>query len=203
MKHWRERFPYEWCIAVSGAVLLAISPRVPSIPFSELFATWSRWIGEPLLGWSLVAPYDEALAALLPLLGAGFLSLPLLTFCSLTLHVSRSLVWVVRTAVALMFLLAGMATVDAVTDLGAWYVFSQIAVGCAIGVLFLAFGVQLHMKHLLSSRIRLLAVILVVAGACMATFVLLPAGLLMLCAAYILLVIILASRQSEGFKQAS
>jgi hypothetical protein len=102
-----------------------------------------------------------------------------------------------------MFLLAGMAAVDAVTDLGAWYVFSQIAIGCAIGVLFLAFGVQLHMKHLLSSRIRLLAVILVVAGACMATFVLLPAGLLMLCAAYILLVIILASRQSEGFKQAS
>ena len=28
----RERFPYEWCVAISGAVALAISPWGPSIP---------------------------------------------------------------------------------------------------------------------------------------------------------------------------
>ena len=196
MKQWRGRYPYKWYFAVSGAVFLAISPWAPSIPFSELFATWSRWIGEPLLGWSLVAPYDEALAAFLPLLGAAILGYPLLTLCSRVLDASKSLVWVVRTAVALMFLLAGVTAVDAVTDLGAWYTFSQIAGGCAIGVLLLTFGVQLAMRYPLASRIRLLAILLVSAGTCIATFVLLPIGLLMLCVAYILLAIILASRQS-------
>jgi len=196
VKQWRERYPYEWCIAVSGAVMLAISPWAPSIPFSGAFAAWSRWIGEPLLGWSLVALYDEALAAFLPLLGAAILGYPLLTLCSRVLDASKSLVWVARTAVALMFILAGMTAVDAVTDLGSWHVFSQIAGGCAIGVLLLTFGVQIVMRHPLSSRIRLLAIMLVVAGTCIATFVLLPIGLLMSCVAYILLAVILASRQS-------
>ena len=196
MKQWRERYPYEWCIAVSAAVALAISPWAPSIPFSELFATWSRWIGEPLLGWSLVAPYDEALAVFLPLFGAAILAYPLLILCSRVLDASKSLVWVARTAVALMSILAGMTAVDAITDLGTWYVFSQIAGGCAIGALLLTFGVQLAMRYPLPSRIRSLAIILVAAGTCIATFVLLPVGLLVLCVAYIVLTIILASRQS-------
>jgi len=196
VKQWRERFAYEWCVAVSAVIALAISPWAPSIPFSELFATWSSWIGDPLLGWSLVAPYDEALAAFLPLLGAAVLGYPLLTLCSRILDASKSLVWVARVAVALMFILAGVTAVDAVTDLGTWYVFSQIAGGCAIGVLLLTFGVQLAKRYPLSSRIRSLAIMLVVAGTCTATFVLLPAGLLALCVTYILLVIILASRQS-------
>ena len=196
MKQWRERYPYEWYFAVSGAVMLAISPWAPSIPFSELFSTWSRWIGGPLLGWSLVAQYDKAIASFLPLFGAAVLGYPLLTLCSRVLDASKSLVWVVRTAVALMFLLAGMTAVDAITDLGEWYVFSQIVGGCAIGVLLMTFGVQLTMRYPLSSRIRLLGVILVAAGFCIATFVLLPAGLLVLCVAHILLVLILASRQT-------
>ena len=203
MKQWRGRYPYEWYFAVSAAVALAISPWAPSIPFSGAFAAWSSWIGEPLLGWSLVAPYDEALAAFLPLFGAAVLGYPLLTLCSCVLDASKSLVWVARTAVALMFILAGVTAVDAVTDLGTWYTFSQIAGGCAIGVLLLTFGVQLAMRYPLSSRIRSLAIILVAAGACIATFVLLPVGLLVLCVAYVLLVIILASRQSEGRKKSS
>jgi len=195
VKHWRSRFPYEWCVALSGALALAISPWAPSIPFSELLATWSRWVGEPLLGWSLVAPYDEALVVFLPLFGAAFLGYPLLTLCSRVLDASKSLAWVARAAVALMFLLSGLTAVDAVTDLGAWYVFSQIAGGCAIGALLLTFGVQLAVRYPLSSRIRSLAIILVAAGACIATFALLPVGLLVLCVAYIVLTIILASRQ--------
>ena len=196
VKQWRERYPYEWCIAVSGAVALAISPWAPSIPFSELFTTWSRWIGEPLLGWSLVAPYDEAIASFLPLFGAAVLGYPLLTLCSRVLDASKSLVWVVRTAVALMLFLAGTTAVDAVTDLGPWYVFSQIAVGCAIGILLAVFGGQLYVKRALPSRIRLFGAFLFAAGVCIATFVLLPAGLLVLCVAHILLTIILASRQT-------
>ncbi|TFH07361.1 MAG: hypothetical protein E4H08_09615 [Candidatus Atribacteria bacterium] len=203
MKHWRGRYPYEWCFAVGGAVALAISPWVPSIPFSGLLETWLRWIGEPLLRWSLVAPTNGFLALFLPIF-AAVLGFPLLAFCSLTLvNASRSLVWIVRTTVALMFLLAGMGTVAALIDLGAWFVFSQIAAGCSIGVLFLAFGVQLHIRRPVSSRIRSLAIILMGAGACMATFVLLPVGLLALCFAYLLLAITLASRQSEDFKQTS
>ena len=196
MKQWRESYPYEWCFAVSGAVFLAISPWAPSTPFSGAFAAWSRWIGEPLLGWNTVAQYDKAIAAFLPLFGAAFLGYPLLTLCSRVLDAAKSLVLVARAAVALMFILAGMTAVDAVTDLGAWHVFSQIAGGCAIGVLLLTFGVQLAMRYPLASRIRLLAILLVSAGTCIATFVLLPIGLLMLCVAYILLAIILASRQS-------
>ena len=37
----------------------------------------------------------------------------------------------------------------------------------------------------------------------MVTFVLVPAGLVLLSVAYVLLSIILASRQSEGFRQAN
>ena len=67
MKHWRERVPYEWCVAVCAAILLAISPWVTSIPFSGLLETWLRWIGEPLLGWRLVAPTNGFLALFLPI----------------------------------------------------------------------------------------------------------------------------------------
>jgi hypothetical protein len=199
MKPWRERVPYEWCVAVSAAGLLAISPWVSSIPFSRLLGVWSYRIGESLLGRSLVAPANGFVAMFL-LIYAGVLSLPLLVFCSHILDAPQSIVRVVRTAVALMFLLAGMGTVDAIIDLGSWFVFGQIAVGCTIGILFLIFGVQLCTRHPLSLRIRLLSITLVIAGACMATFVLLPAGLLALCVTYILLVIILASRRPEGFE---
>ncbi len=196
MKQWRECYPYEWYFAVSGAVALAISPWAPSIPFSELLATWSSWISKPLLGWSLVAPYAGFLMAFLPVSGTVVLGYALLTFCSRVLDASRSLVWVARTAVALMLFLAGTTAVDAVTDLGPWYVFSQIAVGCAIGILLAVFGAQLYVKRTLPSRIRLFGAFLFAAGVCIATFVLLPAGLLMLCASYIVLATVLARRQA-------
>ena len=69
MLYQRERFPYEWCVAVSGAVALVISPWVPSIPFSSLFAIWSRWVAEPFLGWHLGGMYDGFLSAFFPVLG--------------------------------------------------------------------------------------------------------------------------------------
>jgi hypothetical protein len=200
MTQWRERVPYEWCVAVSAVIALAISPWVPSIPFSRLLSAWVSWIGEPFLGWPLVAFFDGLVATGFPIISAAILGFPLLFFCSLTLHASRPLTWIARTAVASMFLLAGMATVDAVVDVGSWFVWSQIAVGCAIGVLFLIFGFQLRKRHALSSRIRVLAIILTAAGACMATFILLPVALVLLCASYVLLVPILASRQSEAFE---
>ena len=203
MKQWRDRFSYEWCIAVSAVIALAISPWVPIIPFSRLWSAWAQWIGEPLLGWPLVAPFDGFIATFVPIISAAILGFPLLVFCSLTLHASRPLVWIARTAVALMFLLSGMTTVDGIVDLGTWFVLGQITVGCGVGILFLMLGFQLYRKRPLSSRIRLLAIFLAAAGACMATFVLLPVGLVLLWAAYILLVPILASRQSAGFEPAS
>ena len=199
MKPWRERIPYEWCIAVSAAVMLAISPWVSGTPFSRLLSVWSHRIGESLLGRSPVAPTNGFLALFLPLY-AAVLGFPLLVFCSHIIDAPRSIVRVVRTAVALMFLLAGMGTVDAIIDLGSWFVWGQIAVGCVIGILFLIFGLQLHRRHPLSLRIRLLSSTLVTAGTCMATVVLLPSGLLALCVTYILLAIILASRRPEGFE---
>lgn len=201
MKQWRECYPYAWCFALSGAGMLAISPWVPGTPFSRLLSAWVSWIGEPLLGWPLATSFDGLVATGLPIISAAVLGFPLLVFCSLTLHASRPLVWIARTAVASMFLLTGMATVDAFVDIGSWFAFTQTAVGCLIGVLFLVFGFRLHGKHPLSSRIRLLAIILVAAGACIATFVLLPVGLVLLCASYIVLVPILASRQSEAFER--
>jgi len=191
----RERFPYEWCVAISGAVALAISPWGPSIPFSGLFAAWSRWAAEPLFGWHLGAMYDGFVSAFLPILGAASLSYPILAFCSQVLDAPKSLGFVARAAVVLMFLLAGMAVVDAAVAIGTSWELGQLAVACGIGVLLATFGIRLHRERVLSPRIRLLGVTLSVAGVCIATFVLLPVGLLTLSVTYIVIAILLAQRE--------
>lgn len=194
----RERFPYEWCVAISGAVALAISPWGPSIPFSGLFAAWARWVAEPLLGWHLGATYDGFVSAFLPILGAVSLSYPILAFCSQVLETPRYFVWVARAAAVLMFLLAGMAVVDAAVAIGTSWELGQLAVACGIGVLLAAFGIRLQRERVLSPRIRLLGVTLSVAGVCIATFVLLPVGLLALFVTYIVLAIVLAQREAPA-----
>ncbi|MCK4356537.1 hypothetical protein KAW44_05590, partial [Candidatus Bipolaricaulota bacterium] len=126
----RERFPYEWCIAVSGALLLVISPWGPSTPFSSLLTIWSRWIAEPLLGWHLVGTYDGFVSAFLPFFGALALIYPILAFCDQVLEAPRSLVWIARTTAALMLLLSGMAIVDATLAMPTPWKLGQIAVAC-------------------------------------------------------------------------
>jgi len=191
----RERFPYEWCIAVSGALLLVISPWGPSIPFSSLLTVWSRWIAEPLLGCRLVGTYDGFVSAFLPLIGAVVLIYPILTFCRQVLEAPKSLVWIARATAVLMFLLSGMAIVDATVVMGTPWEFGQIAVSCGIGMLLAIFGVRLRRERVLSSQIRTIGTTFLIAGVCIASFILLPVGLLALFVTYIMLAIVLAQRK--------
>jgi hypothetical protein len=192
----RERFPYEWCIAVSGALLLIISPWVPSTPFSSLLTVWSRWIVNLLPGLVFASKYDGFVAAFLPFIGAATLIYPILAFCEQVLEAPKSLVWIARATAILMFLLSGMAIVDATVVIGTPWEFGQIAVACGIGVLLAMFGVRLRREDVLSSQIRTLGATFFIAGVCIASFVLLPVGLLALFVAYIMLAIVLAQRKS-------
>ncbi|MEA3239470.1 MAG: hypothetical protein U9Q94_06800 [Candidatus Bipolaricaulota bacterium] len=191
----RERYPYEWCVAVSGALLLVISPWAPSTPFSSLLTVWSRWIADLLPGFLFVGTYDRFLPAFLPFIGAATLIYPILAFCEQVLETPKSLVWIARATAVPMFLLSGMAIVDATLATGTPWKFGQIAVSCGIGVLLAMFGIRLRRDRVLSSRIRTLGTTLFIAGVCIASFVLLPIGLLVLFVAYIMLAIVLAQRK--------
>ena len=198
----RERFPYEWCIAVSGALLLVISPWGPSTPFSSLLTIWSRWIAEPLLGWHLVGTYDGFVSAFLPFFGALALIYPILAFCDQVLEAPRSLVWIARTTAALMLLLSGMAIVDATLAMPTPWKLGQIAVACGIGILLAIFGIRLHRARVLSTHIRTIGATLFIAGVCIASFILLPVRLLVLSVTYIVLAIVLAQRESASISPA-
>lgn len=191
----RERFPYEWCVAVSGALLLVISPWAPSTPFSSLLTVWSRWIAEPFLGYHLVGTYDGFVSAFLPFIGAATLIYPILAFCDQVIEAPKSLVWIARAAAGLMLLLSGMAIVDATLAMGTPWRLGQIAVACGIGILLAIFGVRLRRERVLSSRIRAIGIMFLIAGVCIASFVLLPVGLLTLFVTYIMLAIVLAQRK--------
>ena len=191
----RERFPYEWCVAVSGAVLLVISPWGPSTPFSSLLTVWLRWIADLLPGFLFVGTYDGFVSTFLPFIGAATLIYPILAFCDQVLEAPRSLVRIARATGALMFLLSGMAIVDATLSTGTPWKLGQIAVVCGIGVLLAMFGVRLRRERVLSSQIRAIGATFFIAGVCIASFVLLPVGLLALFVAYIMLAIVLAQRK--------
>ena len=191
----RERFPYEWCIAVSGAVLLAISPWGPSTPFSSVLTVWLRWIADLLPGFLFVGAYDGFVSTFLPFIGAATLIYPILAFCGQVLEAPRTLVWIARATGALMFLLSGMAIVDATLPMGTPWKLGQIAVACGIGILLAMFGVRLRSARVLSSQIRMIGITFLIAGVCIASFVLLPVGFLALFVAYIMLAIVLAQRK--------
>ena len=192
----RKRIPYKWCIAVSGAVLLAISPWGPSTPFSSLLTVWSQWIADLLPGFLFVGAYDGFVSAFLPFIGAVALIYPILAFCDQVLETRKPFVWITRTTGALMFLLSGMAIVDATLAMGTLWEVGQIVVACGIGILLALFGVRLRRECVLSSRIRTIGATLFIAGVCIASFVLLPVGLLVLSVTYIMLAIVLAQRKS-------
>ena len=198
----RERFPYEWCIAISGAILLVISPWGPSIPFSSLLTVWSRWIAEPLLGWHLVGTYNGFVSAFLPFIGAATLIYPILAFCDQVLEAPKSFVWIARATAVLMFLLSGMAIIDATLAMGTPWKFGQIAVACGIGILLAMFGIRLRRERVLSSQIRTIGITFLIAGICIASFILLPVGLLALFITYIMLAIVLAQRKPANISPA-
>ena len=191
----RELFPYEWCVAVSGAGVVVISPWVPSTPFSSLLTVWSRWIADLLPGFLFVGTHDGFVSAFLPFIGAVALIYPIFALCEQVLETPRSLVRIARVTAVLMFLLSGMAIVDAVLATSTPWKLGQIAVACGIGILLAIFGVRLRRECVLSSQIRTIGVTFLIAGACIASFVLLPAGLLVLSVTYIVLAIVLAQRE--------
>ena len=191
----RERFPYEWCVAISGAILLVISPWVPSTPFSSLLTIWSRWIAGLLPGFLFVGTHDGFISTFLPFIGAVALIYPIFAFCEQVLEAPKSLVRIARGIAVLMFLLSGMAIVDAVLATSTPWKLGEIAVACGIGILLAMFGVRLRRERVLSSQIRMIGITLLVAGGCIASFVLLPVGLLVLFVTYIMLAIVLAQRK--------
>ncbi len=198
----RERFPYEWCVAVSGAVLLVISPWVSSTPFSSLLTVWLRWIGDLLPGFLFVGMHDGFVSTFLPFIGAATLIYPILAFCDQVLEAPRSLVRIARATGALMFLLSGMAIVEVTLAMGTQWKLGQIVVACGIGILLAMFGIRLRREYVLSSRIRTIGATFVIAGVCIASFVLLPVGLLVLFITYIMLAIVLAQRKSARISPA-
>jgi hypothetical protein len=183
-------------------VALAISPWGPSIPFSSLLTVWSRWIAEPLLGFQLVGTYDGFVSAFLPFFGALALIYPILAFCDQVLETPKSFVWIARTTAVLMFLLSGMAIVDATLAMDTPWKLGQIAVACGIGIFLAMFGIRLRRERVLSSQIRTIGVTFLIAGICIASFVLLPVGLLVLSVTYIVLAIVLAQRKSAHISPA-
>jgi predicted membrane protein len=64
------------------------------------------------------------------------------------------------------------------------------------------FGMRLRREYVLSSRIRTIGATLFIAGVCIASFALLPVGLLALFVTYIVLAIVLAQRKSAHISPA-
>jgi hypothetical protein len=149
-----------------------------------------------------VGTYDGFVSAFLPLIGAAALIYPILAFCDQVLETRRSFVLVARATAVLMFLLSGMAIVDATLPTGTPWKLGQITVACGIGVLLAMFGVRLRRERVLSSQIRMIGITLLVAGVCIASFALLPVGLLALSVTYIVLAIVLAQRESARISHA-
>jgi hypothetical protein len=146
--------------------------------------------------------HDGFVSAFLPLIGAATLIYPIFAFCDQVIEAPKSLVWIARATAVLMFLLSGMAIVDATLPTGTPWKLGQIAVACGIGVLLAIFGVRLRREYVLSSRIRTIGVTLFIAGVCIASFVLLPVGLLVLFITYIMLAIVLAQRKPASISPA-
>lgn len=193
MIHRRSRFPYEWQVALSGALLVGVSALLPSTPFSGLLSLWARWIGEPLLGWHLVGAYSGFV--FLPPITALALAYPLLALSDQVLGRPRRFSLLARTAAVLLLLLSGMAVVDAALTIGMPLGISQIAVDFAIGIVLVMLGIRLYGTTSLSFRIRMAGISLVIAGACIGSFVLLPVGLIAFLVVYIVLAIVLGQRE--------
>jgi hypothetical protein len=146
--------------------------------------------------------HDGFVSAFLPLIGAATLIYPIFAFCDQVLETPKSFVWIARTTTVLMFLLSGMAIVDATLAMPTPWKLGQIAVACGIGILLAIFGIRLHRRYILSSQIRTIGVTLFIAGVCIASFVLLPVGLLVLSVTYIVLAIVLAQRKPTSISPA-
>jgi len=193
----RGRFPYEWQIALSGAVLLGLSVVLPSSPFSGALALWTRWIGEPLLQWRIFATSSELTSSFLPLIAAFSLAYALLAAIALFAETKRLALRFARIGAGLMLLLGLVVTVDAVTTIGRPLEIVQLVVSCATGIVFAALAVSLRGAggHTLSARFVIVGML--VSGILIASFVLLPFGLLALLVTTLGFAVALARRDAR------
>jgi hypothetical protein len=185
----REGPPREWWSALFSAIALALIPKVPLAPFFGVTARWVGWFAESVLGRHVtVATHEASLVAFLPVIGAALLSFPFLYLVAQARWRLKTAAWSAGTFAALLVLLAGIEIAGSFLAADAWWNIGRIALTCTAGLSIAALGIGLRRAEALAgSLIPALRVALLSSGVCIASFALLPIGLLGLLVAYVLL----------------
>jgi len=193
----RTRFPYEWQIALSGAVLLGLSVVLPSAPFSGALALWARWIGKPLLQWRIFGTTNELASSFLPLIGAFALAYALRATSAPFAETRPRARLLACIGASLMLVLGLLVTADIATKIGLPLEIAQVAVSCVTGIVLAALAVSLRNAGGHTFAARLAIVGLLISGILIASFALLPVGVLALLVTYIGLAFSLARRDTR------
>jgi len=186
----RERPPYEWWAAANSAIAVAMIPWVPLAPFFGIAARWVVWFAASVRGGHVTAAtHEPSLVAFLPLVGAALLSYPVLALVAQRHRRARIAIWSSRAYALFLALLAGIEIAAAFLAADAWWDVGRIALACASGLSIAAVGIGLRQVEAeASSWLPALSLTLIVSGLCIATFILLPVGLVGLLVSYLLLV---------------
>lgn len=189
----REGPPREWWFALSSAIALALIPWVPLAPFFGVTARWVRWFVESVLGGHVIVfTRDASLVAFLPLIGAALLSLPFLFLVAQARWKLKTATWSARAFAVLLVLLAGIEIAESFLAADPGWEIGRFVLTCVAGLSIAALGIGLRKaKAHAKSLIPALSVGLLFSGLCIASFVLLPVGLLGLLVAYILLTVVM------------
>ena len=191
----RQGPPREWWIALAGILALSMIPWVPLAPLFGVTAEWVRWFAGTLLGRTLTfarTTHDPSIVAFLPLLGAATLARPLLVLAGRLRPKHGAFTAAAWTLTSLLVLLAGVEIADTLLEASAPWAAGRIGLTCGIGVSLLVLGIGL--RDAVSPEDRLmgeLGVALCISGGCIASFILLPIGLLGWIAACALLIVVL------------
>jgi len=196
----RERPPYEWWGAASSAIALAMIPWVPLSPFFRVSAQWAVWFAVSVLGGNVtVATHEPSLVVFLPLIGAALLSYPLLALVAQRRRRSRIAIWFSRSYALFLFLMAGIEIGEIFLAADVCWEIGRIVLACMSGLSIAAVGIELRRAEVdASSWMRALTPTLIASGLCIATFVLLPIGLVGLLVSYLLIVGVLLQGESDG-----
>ena len=201
----RGAFPYEWCIALSGAVEVALTPWLPLAPFSGVAMHWMRWFGDAFFDGRLaLAAHEPSPVALLPVIGATALALPLLYVVMQAHRRSRVAMGFAWASAVLLASLAGLEIAGSLLASAPWLDVGRIALTCAVGLALggLGFGLRktaARPKWLIPT----LGWILLCSGLCLASFVLIPLGLLGLLVSYLVLTVVLLRREHRPSRSAT
>ena len=140
----------------------------------------------------MIFTHDASLVAFLPLLGAALLSLPFLYLVTQARWKLKTATWSARILAALLVLLAGIEIAGSFLVADARWNIGRMVLTCAAGLSIAALGIGLRQARVhTKSLVPALRVALLSSGVCIASFVLLPVGLLGLLVAYVLLTVVL------------